>query len=285
MKNILSLGADFLWKNARLLERRLFAFHFLDGSDVDAKRALLAYQNADGGFGNALEPDIRGPVSQPEHTHLALGILSEIGFDKAVAQRACNFLEAITTGEGGVPFVLPAGQAFPHAPWWDAIENPPASLNPTAGIAGVLLKHQFQHPWVDRASQYCWERIPTSTTTEMHELGVILDFLRYAPDRVRADQEYHRLAKHLVDSHLVADVNSEGYVRKPLDWAPTPDHPLRPFLAQFDFDANLDWLMAQQQPDGGWPVTWPTVSPACEMEWRGWLTLRALLTLKAYGSL
>ncbi len=43
---------------------------------------------------------------------------------------------------------------YPYADWWTVEDNPPASLNPTAAIAGLLLKHGVQHPWIESASQY-----------------------------------------------------------------------------------------------------------------------------------
>src|SRR5689334_19328631 len=64
-RRILATASDFLWRNARLLERHLFAYHFADGSSDPVRAALRAYQNADGGFGQALEPDKRCPDSQP----------------------------------------------------------------------------------------------------------------------------------------------------------------------------------------------------------------------------
>ena len=45
----LKRAEPFIWKNARLLERRLFAYHFKGGSSVCVVTALLAYQNSDGG--------------------------------------------------------------------------------------------------------------------------------------------------------------------------------------------------------------------------------------------
>ena len=84
---------------------------------------------------------------------------------------------------------------------------------------------------------------------------------------------------------LAADVKAEGYVRKPLDWSPTPDHPLRKYFKDDDIQANLDVIVAGQQEDGGWAIAWPPVSPACLQEWRGWRTLDALRTLDAYGAL
>jgi hypothetical protein len=40
--------------------------------------ALAAYQNPDGGLGNALEPDLRGPASQPEPVEVAFRVLDEL---------------------------------------------------------------------------------------------------------------------------------------------------------------------------------------------------------------
>ena len=75
----LSKATDFLWRTARLLERRRFAYLFLDGEQQAVLEALRPYQNPDGGFGNGLEPDVRGPVSQPVPTWTALCILDEAG--------------------------------------------------------------------------------------------------------------------------------------------------------------------------------------------------------------
>lgn len=61
----LARAEHFLWLTARVLEQRRFAYHFL-GGDADAvETALSAYRNEDDGYGHALEPDLRGPVSQP----------------------------------------------------------------------------------------------------------------------------------------------------------------------------------------------------------------------------
>ena len=117
-QSILERAEAFMWKNARLLERRLFEFHFMDGSPSAVVDALRPYQNADGGFGNALEPDIRCPDSQPVPVQHALKILSTVGFDGAMVEDACDYLLTITTSEGGVPWLLPSALEYPRAPWW-----------------------------------------------------------------------------------------------------------------------------------------------------------------------
>jgi hypothetical protein len=53
----------FIFQNGRLLERQLFEYFFGEGTKQACVRALVAYQNADGGFGNGIEPDLLCPDS------------------------------------------------------------------------------------------------------------------------------------------------------------------------------------------------------------------------------
>ena len=48
-------------------------------------------------------------------------------------------------------------------------------------------------------------------------------------------------------------------------------------------EAHLDALVAQQQADGGWPLSWEPPGDAARAEWRGKWTLDALVVLDAYG--
>src|SRR5918996_3047511 len=103
----LERAADFVATTARLLDRHRFR-HLFAGGDPDAVRiALEAYANPDGGFGHALEPDLRGPDSQPEPTRHALEILlHELGrVDDPHLPRACDYLLSVSAPDGGVPFV------------------------------------------------------------------------------------------------------------------------------------------------------------------------------------
>ena len=51
----------------------------LDGPIERVVEALRGYRNPDGGFGHALEPDLRCPSGQPAPTLYALEILNEAG--------------------------------------------------------------------------------------------------------------------------------------------------------------------------------------------------------------
>lgn len=282
--NILESAETFIWNNARLLERQLFSFHFRSEERQPIIAALSAYQNEDGGFGNALEPDKRTPSSQPIDQEFALRILDDVGFAAAIAERICDFLMSITTNEGGVPFVLPSVRDAPRADWWDTEDNPPASINPTASIAGLLHKHRFQHAWLEKATAYCWRKIEELQNGSEHDLLCAAIFLEHVPERGRAEKMFQPIGEQ-IKKQTALDPHTPGYTFKPLTWAPTPDSLCRGLFEDSHIDVHLQALAAGQQEDGGWPISWPAVSPACELEYRGVVTIGALKTLKAYGYL
>jgi hypothetical protein len=286
-KTDLSKVTDFMWRTARLLERHRFAFLFQGGSRDAVLRALRPYQNVDGGFGHALEPDLRGPVSQPVPSWSALCVLDEIGaFDDPMVEQVCEYLMTITTPEGGVPFMLPSAHAYPRAPWWQSAEPPSASLNPTAAIAGLLHKHHIQHPWLAPATMFCWDRLATLETTNAYEMRAVIPFLDYVPDREQAEQVFARVGPKILEQGLVAlDPAEQGEVHTPLNFAPRPNSLARRLFTNEVIEAHLDALVDAQEEDGGWPINWLVWTPITRFEWRGCVTIDALTALRAYGRL
>jgi len=284
-------AADFIDGNARLIDRHRYAFHFA-GGDADAVLAALRpYANPDGGFGNALEPDLRGAGSQPQPVEVALHILDEIGrFDAPLVRAACDYLTSIDTGEGGVPFVLPSAAETRCAWWWrmgaESGETDKAALNPTAPIAGMLAAHAVDHPWTARAVRFCWDRIDAvadaGTDLAPYDARAVLGFLDAVPDRDRATKTADRLRGALL-SGVTFDPDAEGHVHLPLDVAPRPGTLAAGLFDDATLDAHLDRLVTDQRPDGGWQINFEAWTPATGPEWRGSLTVGRLLTLRAYG--
>jgi hypothetical protein len=283
----LAKATDFIWRGARLLDRRRFGYLFLDGSAQDVVEALRPYQNMDGGFGNALEPDIRAPLSQPIPTWTALVILDEVGaFNDPIVARACDYFASITTAEGGVPFVMPTVRDFPRAPWWETDDNPQASLNPTAAVAALLHKYHVAHAWLAPATDYCWRAIDGLQATNPYEMRAVIPFLDHVSDRSRAQAAFTRLGQMMLDQHLIAlTPENDGEAQTPLNYAPTPQSIARGLFSDTVIEASLNTLAAAQQEDGGWSIGWPDWNPASAVEWRGPLTIEALTTLRAYGRL
>ena len=287
MTDLLDAAAGFVWRTARLLDRHRFAHLFLDGDRAPVLAALAAYQNPDGGFGNALEPDLRGPASQPEPVEVAFGVLDEVdAMDHPMVAAACDWLVTATTPDGGVPFVLPSAAEHPRAPWWETQPDPPANLVPTAAIAGLLHKHRVAHPWLEGATDYSWRAIDAMAETSPYEVRAVLPFLDHVPDRDRAEAAFSRVGALTLDQGLVAlDPGATGEVHTPLDYAPTPDTMARRLFDDDVVAAHLDHLVASQQPDGGWNVSFPAWTEAAGLEWRAWATVHNLTVLRAYGRL
>src|SRR5205807_9472737 len=111
-------AARFLAASARVLEYRRFRHLFVTPGPDGVLAALAAYATPDGGYGYALEPDGRGPVSQPLHADFALGVLAETGrLDEATAAPIIAHLASITCADNGLPAVVPNIAEYPRAPW------------------------------------------------------------------------------------------------------------------------------------------------------------------------
>lgn len=284
-------AARFVDRNARLIDRYRFARLFTGGPAQPVLTALRAYANPDGGFGNALEPDLRGAGSQPQPVEVALHLLDELDrFDEPMVPAACDYLATISTDDGGVPFVLPGARDTACAWWWrmaaEAHDDPPASINPTGPIAGILAAHHVDHPWLPGAVRYCWRRLDDYATSgeeiAPYDARAAVLFLDRIPDAERARATLARLRDQML-AGVSTDPHAEGHVQRPLDCAPEPGRPSAALFAPEVIDAALDRLIDIQQADGGWNVDFELWAPATGPEWRGSLTVDTLRILRAYG--
>ncbi|HKU38961.1 MAG TPA: hypothetical protein VJR89_12460, partial [Polyangiales bacterium] len=287
---------QFLWLSARLLERVRFEHSFKAGPREAVLAALRAYQNPDGGFGHAIEPDFRGPVSQPLNVEFAFKVLDEIELpDPALIQPALGFLREVTAADGGLPNVLSNVSSYPRAPWWEAPREVTGCLLPTASIAGLLSKWKIADAWLERAVAYTWramdaliERAKTAQgrlprLQVAYEARATLPFLEHVPDRARAERTASALRAALDAAGMIArepDPAAEGCV--PLELAPHPNALARSWFDAALIERHLAALCTAQQADGGWTVPWSIWTPITEPEWRGILTLEKLKILRAY---
>ena len=288
MDDAFAAGSRFLLSQARLLERRLFDVCFLGQPACGVVDALRGYQNGDGGFGHALEPDKRCPASLPIDVETAFQALAAAGtVDHDMVTRACSFLArtAAQAGAGGaVPPAFPVIESFPRAAHWTEWTYEPG-LNPTAGLVGLLYQLGIDHPWRSAGTAYCWQQLESGEPPgDAHALREILVFLEHVPDRSRADQHAAALASKLAGIPLFhLDPGTPGYGLSPLDIAPQASSRWRVLFTDAQLSGHLDRMQQNQQADGGWPITWEPPSEAAVCEWRGIVTLGALRTLTSYG--
>ncbi|MEW2622347.1 hypothetical protein [Streptomyces sp. NPDC048106] len=300
---------QFVWLTARVLEQRLFAYHFLRGDPDAVETALDAYRNEDGGYGHALEPDLRGPVSQPPHTAHALRVLDAVGrCGGQRVERVCRYLTSVSTPDGALPAVHPSGHGYPAAsaaggfPTATATAtDPPAqgdsrgSLPTTGPVVGLLHRNEVWHAWLFRATDFCWQAVETLEEAHPGEVRAAVAFLDSVPDRPRAEAAADRLGRLVrarrlaaldpdrADARPVAPGHAPGTRHFPHDFARSPASLARAWFTDAEMARSLDHLAAEQQEDGGWPIRRRPWAPVPALEARSLATIEALCTLRAYG--
>lgn len=295
--DVFERARTFIYSSARLLDRMRFAYLFENGSKEKVLQALRAYQNEDGGFGHALEPDMRCPDSQPVATEVGLHILSEVqSYETEMFDQVLSYLKSITLTEGGLPRSTTRVNAFPHAPWWTTEKDGVPSINPTGSIVGVLMAQNartdfFDEPWFRSHISFLWKCLDECVLKDYHDAMQWIPFLEHVEKVTGQNSDKVHHSREILDQWLRGangierDEHAEGYVHKVLDYAPEPNSYASRLVTDEEVNRHLDWLISTQQEDGGWGITFPTVSVANEQEWRGWLTVERLKLLKAYGVL
>jgi hypothetical protein len=272
----------FILANARLLERHRLAVLLGDGPVSPVLATLRAYRNPDGGFGHALEPDVRGPESEPAATLHALEVLAQVGaLDDAMVRDAAAWLALIAHEDGGVPFVMPAAARSPRAPW----------MVPTVGgsqltfaLAAVLSEAGLADPWLERATDWCWAKLARPDELDGYLLKYALVFLDAVPDERRAAAMLESLRPRIgPDGSIAVAGGTEGERLTPLALSPAPGARSRALFSPAQIDADLALLEQGQRDDGGWTFDFLGWSEGQIAEWRGIVTLLALARLGEHG--
>jgi hypothetical protein len=282
---ILEKGANFIWEKARFLERAIFEYHFFGGSGERILEILRTYQNEDGGFGHALEPDLRAPDSQPLFTEFGLRTLYECNLrDTEMAYKVCDFLSQHADFERGIPTILPSSQNYPRAAHWDNQEAELPSFDRLTGLVGLANWQGVRHPWLQKAVEICVGSINTTKNTDAHTILTAFCLLESLLNRTTTEDLFGKLAKELLEAdYFCADVPVKGYGLTPLAFALTPDSYCRRIFSDSQIEAHLDDLEFKQEDDGGWPIQWQPPGGIAKWEWRSQKTVSALFTLRAYG--
>jgi hypothetical protein len=297
------LARWFIEAKARPLERALFAFRIDGGPSTRVIAELSRFANEDGGFGHALEPDVRTPASSALATALALRTLEDIDCvaDHPLVRGAVDWLVSTYDPEARVWRVVPIDtNDHPHAPWWHDEDGSLArtfngfQIIPRALIVGLLRRFGQHIPtdWLDEVTE--------STVRYVEDVDVLGSGggsdLEYVVHLAQTDA-----LPNCYEERLIARIREaipQVVVRDPAKWstycitplraAPSPDS-VGAELIRADLQQHLDFLIDRQSIEGAWDPTWTYEYPpewaVARQEWRGILTLEALTTLEAFGRL
>lgn len=294
----------FLKTQARPLDRALFEHRFEAAPAERVLAELERYRNDDGGFGHALEPDVRTPSSSALATGIGLTILKELACppEHAMVTAAVGFLRQTFDEEAQVWRVIPRdANDYPHAPWWHDEDGSLARtfddflIVPRAQIVGLLHDYAALVPadWLDALTE---ATVAAIETLEDDAFGGSGDTLRYALELAETEPLPQRFKgrltprlRELADQIVCRNRQDWGeYCATPLKIAPSPGCVVAEVLWE-DLQRNLDYLIAHQTAEGTWEPTWtwadfyPDAWERAELEWRGHRTLETLTTLRAFG--
>ena len=310
MKNLTREGfiraRDYMLTQARPLERSIFELTFENGSVDQVLMHLENFQNADGGFGHSLEPDVRTPTSSALCTEIGLRYLAEWGQppENSMVKAAVKYLIDSFSPDSQTWRVVPVDtNDYPHAPWW---HNKKGSLAQTFDKfkviprAGILLSlyHYAEIVPADWLAEVTDQTIESIESLQTERFGGGGDTLVYAlrlaqapglPDPLKA--RLWPFLRDVADAVVARDPDEwSGYSTPPIKLAPTPGSPVAELLAD-DLQVYLDYMVDQQTFDGAWEPTWhwgenyPDDWVQAKKEWRGILTLDALIALRAFDRL
>ena len=281
----------FITETARPIELAEFLCCFQGGSPGAVAEALKPYQNPDGGFGHALEPDNWNPQSTPITTNTALGILFRTGAldtTSDMAQGMARYLKSsMDRATGCWPFAIASNKNHPHAIWWEQEGDGISGWNPTVSLAAFL---------VCMGEDACRETVRKAfTALEQEKNGDALKCYILAYELLKKQgledvidlSRARQVIQDAAEEAVCKDTAKYGveYVVTP-SWfggAYLPES-LRPQI-----QAELDSLGKSQQEDGGFDITWQWYTPYEEefaqarAWWRPRVTMEKLSFYQAWG--
>ena len=290
--------------NARPLEWALYLQKFENGSVEAVLDALAAYQNPDGGFGYALEPDDWNQNSTLNATVYAMQRMMGIGVSHhPLMDGALRFLRSGACFQKEEwQFCTPSSREFPHAPWWGMSEEEAKEENPgvTNKVAGLLLElcqpEDSLYQTALRVAQRSFPvfmQLPPKGEREVEGYALLLPHwirLGVAPDPEKAIRRMLEIGNAVIERD---PSRWPDYVPRPSSVISTPESPLYP-MNQEIVEQELDYLIDTLSTNGVWEPNWtwyntielyPEAYAISRNWWRSILAIGHLSFLRAFGRL
>ena len=262
----------FIYRNARPLDIARWQYHFEGGSKDAVLTALAAYQNEDGGFGHALEPDAWNPNSSPIQTWEATEILKEIDFTDSTHPMIGGILRYLASGqdfEGKFWYTtVRSNNDYPHAPWWHTESDSTChnDYNPTACLAGFIIRFADKDSELYKlgcriAKEAFDAYIGQGLLNDMHTGLCYIRLMQYY-EEAEADNIFDisalktKLRKQI--RHSITKNTSEwetGYICKPSQFFDSRDSIF--YADNLDIaEYEREYIIKTQLDDGSWSIPW-----------------------------
>lgn len=291
-----------MYRCARPVELARWQYHFEGGSKENVLQALAAYQNEDGGFGHGLEADSWNPNSSPITTWNACMILKEINWQDSehpIVQGILHYLESgkdYSEEHRQWMNTIPSNNDYPHAVWWGFKDESDYKYNPSAMLAGFIMKfaqkgtalYEKGIGIVKEAVQWFMEKVPQ---VDRHETACFVTLYEYM-----LEMNLHIVDMKALEKALKTQVNANitrntekwqtEYVDKPSAFFIVPGSMFyedNKEIAAFE----CEFIKQTQLADGSFSVNWQWWNEykefeAAKMIWKGVITLENIRFIKAF---
>ena len=267
---ILENSRKFIYRNARPLDIARWRYLFENGSRDDVITALEGYQNEDGGFGHALEPDCWNPNSSPVQTWVATEIIKEVKLEDKnhpVIQGILKYLSSGKDFDGHVWLnTIKSNNDYPHAEWWSYNASQEISYNPTACLLGFILKYDSADSELyalacsltKEAYEYFKKEFPMES---MHTVSCFVELYEYMKECFISTlvdmNEFKELLQKQIHHVLTYDKSiwAIDYVCKPslfISSKVSDFYMENEQLCKFE----CEFIKKTQNIDGTWDITW-----------------------------
>ena len=286
---------QYVLENARPLELAIYKYYFENESSQAIVDELSKFQNADGGFGNALEPDFFNPNSSPIATNDAINTLSRVNAldrDSDIVKGIVRYLathDSFNEDKKRWLFAIDSNKDYPHAIWWEKKGDGISKFNPSVSLAAFMVCYGNR----------------TSLYEEIIKEG--LDFLKNGEEISGDDVNCYLLAYELLTANSINDiVNLDAFkdllckaiencickdiTKYGVEYVPMPSTIFSGRYIEFITPEIKTLIVAEkailgklQMEDGGFDITWkwytqyPDEYEQSRAWWRPRITIEKLL--------
>lgn len=287
-------AVEFILQNARPLELAVYKYFFENKSNQAVVDELLKFQNPDGGFGNALEPDFFNPDSSPIATNDAITTLfrvNAINKNADIVKGIVRYLEShdsFNEDKKRWLFAIDSNKNYPHAIWWEKKGDGINSFNPSISLAAFLVCYGHNNSLYEEIIKDGFEYLENSDSISGDDLNCFLlayELLKTNDVNNIVDlTAYKSFLCRAINNTICKDTEKYGveYVAMPSSiFAGTHQEFITPETEPLII-AEKNILDKLQMKDGGFDITWKWYTLYNEFEqartwWRPRITIEKLL--------
>lgn len=285
----------FVLENARPLELAVYKHFFEHKSNQAVIDELSKFQNADGGFGHALEPDFFNPNSSPIATNDAIITLSRVNAldrNSDIVKGIVKYLEShdsFNEDKKRWLFAIDSNKNYPHAIWWEKKGDGISKFNPSISLAAFITCYGNRTYLYDEIIKESFEYLQNGGDISGDDINCYLLAYELLNQNSINDiidiNVFKDLLCKAIENCICKDTEKYGteYVPMPsviftgrhLEFI-TPE--IKPLIT-----AEKDILGKLQMEDGGFDITWKWYTPypdeyeQARAWWRPRITIEKLL--------